>query len=1324
MKLRGIIACTLLTAACTGRPAEETVATPAPTVSTHLSHPYVTCFQQDSTGRIWIGTERGLNRYNGYDFHQYRHSSDSTTLPDSRIYDLCLDKENRLWVGTEDGVACFTDEEKFARYPIQSDEKAVQQVLCTRSGRLILNMQEDLCVYDSLSRSFENKVIGIDRFYSYHTRCYLDAEDLLWSVSPREIRLFETEGFANLDNFPTTHFVTASALLSDGQLWMSGGRRLSIFDTRTRRFLPVPATLLKELGQREIQLIFEIEKDRILFKASGTEILQYNRKEDSFSVFEPSKLGLPFGFDTQSLYSDRDGNLWLGSDEKGFGFFSPRSFSSGAIPQESHDGTSVVSMSLDPEGHLWVFTLHYGLVYYNQEKNDFLRPPIQGHPAGDRSDFLQTNLPLVLASSDGSLWLSFPNEQRLVRGRFRNGKVVLGEVYPAFYPRVALEDKEGGVWFGTRNENLVYMAPGARELERIQIFPYQTTFIHCLLQIGNDILIGAYNEPLTLLDIHTRQTRRLDILGGNANIESEGQLFYPTAFIQDSDGDIWIGTRYKGVLHYRQQDKTLNTVPGISSGDVFSLILDKSGRIWASTADGLAFYDTKEGRFIDYYPPHGIFTTSFYERSSVLMPSGELLFGGTNGVVVVNPEESSVKMSVKPVFEDVKVHNREVVPGKGIVDKGLSHRPRVVLPHGNNSFSISFSVPDFRNTLRLRYIYRLEGHDRDWVELGPSREVYFANLPAGRYTLRVRSYLEPDKGSFLENSLSVRVLPSPWMTVWAWMLYIALASGLIGLLWSSRRRLQRERAAALQAEQEKEQERKVNRMNMAFFSNISHEFRTPLTMISGPVSELSRKETLPEEDRRKLGIVQRSVNRMLGLVNQLMDFNKLENDSLGLQVIKADAVPVIRDCLEIFRLNSRSLGLTLDVSGLEYPLPMWLDEDKLQKILSNLLSNALKFTPKGGKVALEADEVSRDGARFLQVTVSDTGPGIPPDELERIFDRYYQLDNQKKGKHNYGTGIGLYYARRLATIHHGSLVAGNRDGGSGAVFTLLLPMAQDAYSEEERASTAHPVNGEYPLETVQAQEERQEAGSLPLLLAVDDDPDILHYLESLFAGGYRVISATGADEAFTLAQEQLPDVVLSDVAMPGKSGFDLCRELKSSLQLSHIPVILVTAMGTVQNQVQGLDLGADAYVTKPFDPAYLKALVRSQLENRHRLQSLVNAATESGEVDDLSSRDKAFLGELYALMDRELSNEDLDITQLTEMLKISRTKLYYKIKGLTGKTPSEFFMQYKLNVAAKLLREGKMNVSEIAFKTGFNTLPHFSKAFKKQFGVPPSKYEG
>ena len=804
--------------ACSALP-DESSSTESPTiVSDQLSHPNVRCFRQDAEGRMWIGTERGLNRFNGYDFHQYFYGSDSTSLPDNRIYDICLDRENRIWVGTEDGVALYTDRDRFVRIPIVSDEKSVHQVLCDRRGRVILNMQEDLCVYDSLSCCFVSAVMGFDRFFNYHSRCYFDAEGLLWVVSPREIRCFDTDGFVNVDNFPTTHFVTESVLLSDGQIWMYGQKRMSVFDTRTMRFRKMPETVTAGFPRREVQMMAEADSVTVLFRTSDGLFYLYDRGKDVLRTATADQLGLPPGFETSTFYRNPAGDLWFGSDDRGFHYvpFPVEALRSGRASRHVLDNKSVVSMSRDQGGNLWMYTLHDGLFRYDSTSGELSSVSISWWQE-DRTDFLQTNLPLVQVTSAGEVWLSFPNQQQLLRGRYRDGRILLEDSFQAFYPRVSLEDSEGNVWFGTRNEYLALMVPGGKELKWVQVFPYQTTFINCLLQLGDELLVGAYNEPLTLLDIHTFQPRPLDI----ASRDAVPEFFYPTAFHQDRKGRIWIGTRFNGILRYDISRKNLVSVSGPRVGDISSIEEDNFGRIWVSTLGGIFWYDPEKDRFYDYLPLQGSAGHFFYERSSALLPDGLLAFGGAQGLALVSPSESPVEEIAPLLFEDLKIHNGWVSPGSGIIDRSLSKRPSVVLRHYDNSFSISFAAPDYRNLRQVRYYHKLEGFDQDWVETGSSREAYYANVPAGRYTFRVRHYLLSDEGLFGESSLSVRIRPSPWLSPWAISFYAVLTFLLAAFLWRTRRRIEREQAATREAEREKEHERKVNRMNMTFFSNVS-----------------------------------------------------------------------------------------------------------------------------------------------------------------------------------------------------------------------------------------------------------------------------------------------------------------------------------------------------------------------------------------------------------------------------------------------------------------------------------------------------------------------
>jgi len=484
-----------------------------------------------------------------------------------------------------------------------------------------------------------------------------------------------------------------------------------------------------------------------------------------------------------------------------------------------------------------------------------------------------------------------------------------------------------------------------------------------------------------------------------------------------------------------------------------------------------------------------------------------------------------------------------------------------------------------------------------------------------------------------------------------------------------------------------------------------------------------------------LSIVRNNVNRMLRLVSQVMDFSKLEKDALHLMVSQKDIIASVRHTVETFSTGMEEKKIVMNSYGLDDDFICYFDADKLDKILSNLLSNALKFTPTGGRIELRFDVISRETAlesfpnavsadgQYVKIEVKDSGKGLPADKLDAIFERFYQINADSQEQYNWGTGLGLYYTRSLITLHHGAIKAGNRERG-GSVFTFVLPVSATAFRSDEFTTEEEPPVQQISVSENNADELNNSDGR-QVILVVDDDADVVHYVKSILSTEYNVITSFDADEAFKLIEEYAPDIVLSDVIMPGKSGFQLCSMIKGNISFCHIPVILITAKTTVNDQVIGLNSGADAYVTKPFEIDYLKALIKSQLKNRDLSRKILSEVTKTEEIQEqiLSESDKKFMDTLFSLMEKEMSNTELNVNMMTGMLHMSRTKFYYKVKGLTGENPNVFFRQYKLNRAAELISAGDYNFSEVADLTGFSTLAHFSSCFKKQFGLSPSAFK-
>ncbi len=839
----------------------------------------------------------------------------------------------------------------------------------------------------------------------------------------------------------------------------------------------------------------------------------------------------------------------------------------------------------------------------------------------------------------------------------------------------------------------------------IQVFPFTNTSVNAISMVNDRIFVAAYNTHLSAIDYRTGAVSHVNFSGSTESDLSRGGFFRPAAMRFDGTF-LWIGTQGDGLLRYDPRDGSLERETALPANEISSIEIQGNGSLWVSTPSYLYAYDRLSGKNEAFTAEDGIGGDYFIESASCPGTDGTLYFGGTHGITEVNVGWEDASPESGFIFEDLVTDaGREEITGKD----------RVVLSHERNSFVISFAEIDTGRQLRAAYHCRLDGYDSDWRDLGHSREISYSDLKAGKYVFRVEC-------DGKEHSIRLEITPSVWRTWWMVSIYLILGIVLVAVFWGLARRVRKEKAAARTARAESEMERKQSDMNLRFFSNISHEFRTPLTMIYGPAEQLANSPSLTESEKGFMKMMQYNINRMLALVNQLLDIGKLENDTLKLSVSYTDISETVKLCCEPFVISFEQNGISLELDMGASPIYGLIDVDKIQKILSNLLSNASKFTPRGGLVTVR---LAREGEGGIVLNVVDTGSGIPEDQMERIFDRYYQIDKSSTGKYNYGTGIGLYYARALAKVHHGSLSASNSADG-GALFTLSIPTDPESFAPEEISSDNQPVqNG--PVESVPALADTSASAARDTrqyILVIDDERDLLNYLNTLLSPRYRVRICEDAETGLEIARTTSPDLILSDVVMPGKSGLDICREIKDDLQTCHIPVILVTAKGSVDSQVEGLEQGADAYVTKPFSPSFLLALIRSQMENRLRLQKIINQSTGVKEIDggNMASKDRVFMSELYSQMDRILDQESADIASIADSLGVSRTKFYYKIKSLTGKAPSEFLMQYRLNVAANLLKEGKMNVSEVAYAVGFSTLAHFSKSFKKQFGMPPSKF--
>lgn len=913
---------------------------------------------------------------------------------------------------------------------------------------------------------------------------------------------------------------------------------------------------------------------------------------------------------------------------------------------------------------------------------------------------------------------------------------------------------------GTRLANDVYascQAPyiikypfGAANAERIACHNswYDAETQLTTLQDGR-ILLFMKNMHLAILTPDTEKITDLEVSGTpkHGNID-------PAFARQDSKGNIWLGTKRAGLYRLSLKEKKMERMNFVNDVHVQGLLEDDRHQIWITTLKNAICYQPATGAVLMnslVSSSQNEWNRQYFDNSLCISPTGNLVFGSSDGCIFL-PQEAGDKTLMankkttgnnrmeiydqsKALEKGLRIYSLDIKTKEGktlALNDDIHDGDSYTLSYDENDLSFSFFYPNYSRRSSLMFQYKLEGYDKDWREPSYDHTARFANLSPGRYTFRLRLVNSVQSPALAEQSIKITILPAPWFSAAAWWFYFCCLALLLSFIASLYLHIRTNRMLLMQEQHERECEQRTNEMNMNFFANISHEFRNPITIIAGPLLSLKQDKSLPAQTQKTLNRVCLSVNRMLKLIDQMLDFNQLETDALRLKVAQVDAQKELLQLIACFEESTRVRGIRLETKFEDGNYQVWLDTDKLEKVMDNLFTNALKHTGNQGIIRITAS--CQDGK--LQVSIFNNGEPIEENRLKDVFKRYYQL-SVTEGNHHYGwgTGIGLYYVKRLIGLHHGEISVRNQS--SGVEFSFWIPVDQSIYTTSEQVKEKSGVM-QIPLDDTHddlheiISEEnafsKEETTQKPKILVVDDDIDVAQYITSLLSNDYIVVNRYSAEEALADLEQVKPDLILSDIIMGKMSGYDFCKTIKQNLLFSHIPVILITAKSNMNEQITGLRLGAVAYITKPFDPLYLKAMVQTQLHNMATLRKGLTDSTDTETLDapianTLSDQDRKFMDELYALMEKRSAEMELNVTTVCRDLLISQSKFAYKLKELTGETPGSFFRRYKLNKAARLLQEGKYNVSEVAVMIGFNTAAHFSVAFKKQFGVTPSEFQ-
>jgi signal transduction histidine kinase/DNA-binding response OmpR family regulator len=906
------------------------------------------------------------------------------------------------------------------------------------------------------------------------------------------------------------------------------------------------------------------------------------------------------------------------------------------------------------------------------------------------------------------------------------------------------EDRKGNIWAGTNGDGINVLSPAGKVIVRYTPNPMFRNDIK--LPINGFIRdIREDTEGNFWIGTHGGGLAVFEPASGKFTIYNTTNSELPNdkvfSFLEDSRGNMWIGTKGGGLSLFNKRTKhfiTFSEKDGLQNSSIYKIVEDTKGLIWVSTNKGISRIDSRTKEIDNFNYHNGVQNNNFVRGAGLRLSSGELFFGGLEGLNYFNPANLKDNKAVPSVLlTDLRISNQSVAPSEeGPIKEQISVAKEIDLDYKQN-FALSFVGLNYTAPEQNQYAYKLQGFDKDWNYVGNSTTASYTNLDPGEYTFRVKASNNDGVWNNEGTSIKIYVHPPFWMTVYAYIFYgLAIIGFVLYLRHKGIQRLKRkfaleqERIHAEQDRKEAERIRELDRLKIKFLTNLSHEFRTPISLILGPVDNLLTQEK-SEHSFSQLYMIKRNARRLLNLVNQLLDFRKMEEQELKLHETEGELVSFVKEVADSFKDLSERKKIDFEFKSEIDELYTLFDHDKIERILFNLLSNAFKFTLEGGSIFLKLEKIDNQvdqSKTWVSVKVSDTGIGIPEDKKEKIFERFFQ-NATAASILNQGTGIGLSITKEFVKMHGGSIEV-DSEPGSGTTFTIDLPFVPLA--APEKIDQTVPEQAEPVIESEQVKEPSEEEEEttpfnsrsiMPSILLVEDNDDFRFYLKDNLRLQYKVFEATNGKEGWQKALASHPQLIVSDISMPHMNGIELCRKIKSDKRTSHIPVILLTALTAEEDQLKGLETGANDYITKPFNFEVLNAKIKNLLVLNTTLKSAYTKQIKvvSPEVS-IESEDEKLLKNITIYLEENLTNPQLSVEELSKHLGMSRSSLYSKLLELTGETPVEYIRSVKLEKAAVLLEKSDMNVAQIAYSVGFSTPNYFAKSFKTKYNMLPSEY--
>lgn len=1308
-----------------------------------LSSNVVNIIHKDSFGYMWFGSDDGLNRFDGEKFTVYRHKGDdSTSIASNEVLDIYEDRSRNLWIGTGSGLVLYNRKmDSFKNYR-ETKNMAITAIssdgygdiwVAGYGGLYVLSARTGFMAPINFKRKEDREAIRSQPIMNM----FRDRRNRMWLGTRRGLYLCQPRGgilqrFSHSDDPTSLSGTSVTAVSEDakGNIWVATNNGLSVLKANEKAFVNYRHSPLDK-NSLSSSIVYAIAPERDGKLWVGT--------ENGLNILNPAT--------GKISRVEHDGRSRF-----------------------SLIGKSVKSIFIDKQGVYWVATFRGGVNKYDKNLAFFnLRQSNRFDPAGLSASvvtsFVEAGNNRVYVGTDGGGLNLFDTQT----GVFRH--ISLGESAPGALSILAMERRGSEVWVGTYLNGLFILNTKTGETRHIKSGsgPHNISGsdIFCMkTDSRGNVWIGTNGQGVDRYDSESKTFVYFNRIGiGRDRIQLNG---YIRAIEEDAEGNIWIGSNGAGIAVYNPLNRytkllnkgntdlpndiinciyaardgrvwigtttglssfdqnankivTFSEEEGLANGVVYKVMEDENGKIWVSTNKGISSFDPATKRFKNYSSYNGVQRSPFVIGAGLRLSDGRLFFGGTDGFNYFHPKDLYANKSIpKIVLTELKISNQTVKPSEDSPIKEHISVAEVINLDYKQNFSLSFVALNYTSPHESRYSYKLENFEKEWNIVGRSNTAIYTNLDPGEYIFYVKATSDTDEWTSPVKSVKIIVHPPFWLTYYAYAFYLLLAGSILVYVRRTGIRKLKDRFAQEQErlrvtqmiEQERlesERLREFDQLKIKFLTNLSHEFRTPISLIVGPVEQLIQQETNSPRNQQ-LQMIKRNSRRLLNLVNQLLDFRNIKEKEQKLHAVEQDFVAFVREVAESFKdlADRKKINFSFNSEVRSYFAAF--DANKIERIFFNLLSNAFKFTLEGGEISLKIQEVEG-----LQVSLSDSGIGMKEEEQEHIFERFFQTETDGSVI-NQGSGIGLSIAREFVKLHGGTIQV-NSIAGEGSTFIVHLPLSkiQDASIVDEDQTEEETLHNSVPEIAIST--------ALPTILLVEDNEDFRFYLKDNLSAYYRVVEASNGKDGWQKVLSAHPQLVVSDISMPHVTGTELCKKIKADKRTNHIPVILLTALAGEDNQLIGLGTGASDYMTKPFNFEILHIKIRNLLTQNQQLKSAYSKQIKMLTPEPVVESDnEKFLEKILQFIEDNLTSPLLSVEELSRHMGMSRGSLYSKVLEMTGETPVEFIRSVKLEKAAVLLEKSDMNVGQICYSVGFATPNYFARAFKAKFNMLPSEY--